>query len=69
MRNKLLVAAVIANLAGMIAAVYLARLIRDVPAEASIETMLLVGYYTAMCAVAVADALLVDEFMFGGRSA
>ncbi|MFY0530906.1 HEAT repeat domain-containing protein [Nannocystis pusilla] len=66
MRNKLLIAAVIANLAGMIAAVFLARLIRDVPADASTETMLLVAYYTAMCVVAVADALLVDEFMFGG---
>ncbi|MCY0986009.1 hypothetical protein OV203_02640 [Nannocystis sp. ILAH1] len=66
MRNKLLIAAVIANLAGMIAAVFLARLIRDVPADASTETMLLVAYYTALCVVAVADALLVDEFMFGG---
>ncbi|WP_434415203.1 HEAT repeat domain-containing protein [Nannocystis pusilla] len=66
MRNKLLIAAVIANLAGMIAAVYVARLIRDVPADASTETMLLVAYYTALCVVAVADALLVDEFMFGG---
>ncbi|MDC0671863.1 hypothetical protein POL58_29225 [Nannocystis sp. ncelm1] len=66
MRNKLLVAAVIANLGGMIAAVYLAKLIRDVPATASTETMLLVGYYAALCVVALVDALLIDEFLFGG---
>ncbi|MCY1058273.1 hypothetical protein [Nannocystis sp. SCPEA4] len=65
-RNKLLVAAVIANLGGMIAAVYLAKLIRDVPADASTETMLLVGYYAALCVVALVDALLVDEFLFAG---
>ncbi|MBZ5715008.1 HEAT repeat domain-containing protein [Nannocystis pusilla] len=66
MRNKLLVAAVIANLGGMIAAVYLAKLIRDVPADASTETMLLVGYYAALCVVAVVDALLIDELLFVG---
>jgi HEAT repeat protein len=65
-RNKLIVAAVAANLGGMIAAVYLAKLIREVPATASTETMLLAGYYTAMCLVAVVDALLIDEFLFGG---
>lgn len=66
LRNKLIVAVVIANLAGMIAAVYLATLIRDVPADASTETMLLVGYWTALCVVAIVDALALDEFVFGG---
>ena len=65
-RNKLLVAAVAANLAGMIAAVYLAQQIRAVPAEASTETMMLIGYYVALGLVAIVDALVVDEFMFAG---
>lgn len=65
-RNKLTVALVIANLAGMIAAVYVANLVRAVPAEASTETLLLGVYYTALCVVAVVDALFVDEVMFGG---
>lgn len=65
-RSKLSVAVVIANLVGMMAAVYLARLIREVPAEASTETMLLAAYWTALCLVAVVDALAVDEFVFRG---
>jgi len=65
-RKKLLVTAVAANLAGMLAAVHLSNLIRAVPAEASTETLLLVLYYTALCVVAVVDALLIDEMMFAG---
>lgn len=65
-RNKLIVGAVIANLAGMIAAVYIANQIRAVPATESAETMLMVGYWTALCVVALADALLIDDVVFGG---
>jgi HEAT repeat protein len=63
---KLGVAAVIANLAGMIAAVWCAQAIRAVPATASAETWWFVLYYTALCVVAVVDALLVDELVFKG---
>ncbi len=64
--HKLGVAVVIANLAGLIAAVYCAQQIRAVPAEASTETILFAVYYTAMCVVAIADALLIDELVFHG---
>lgn len=65
-RNKLLVAAVVANLAGMIAAVFIANQIRAVPATDSSELALIVGYWTALCVVAIADALLIDDLLFGG---
>lgn len=65
-KQKLILATIIANLAGMVAAVYLAHQIRAVPATASTETVLLAAYWTALCVVAVVDALLVDEWMFRG---
>lgn len=65
-RTKLTLALVIANLAGMMAAVYLAHLIRAVPETASTETLLIAAYWTALCVVAVVDALYVDEVLFGG---
>ncbi|MBK9755151.1 MAG: hypothetical protein IPO88_16935 [Nannocystis sp.] len=63
---KLGVAVVVANLAGLIAAVYCAQQIRAVPAEQSSETILFAVYYTALCVVAVVDALWIDELVFHG---
>ncbi len=64
--QKLGIAVVIANLAGLIAAVYCAQQIRAVPAEASTETILFAVYYTALCLAAVVDALWIDELVFHG---
>ena len=64
--QKLGIAVVIANLGGLIAAVYCAQQIRAVPAEASTETILFAVYYTALCVAAVVDALLIDELVFHG---
>jgi hypothetical protein len=65
-RNKLIVAAIAVNLAGMIAAVYIANQIRAIPATDSAESALMIGYWTALCVVAIADALLIDELLFRG---
>lgn len=65
-KQKLTLAAIVANLAGMVAAVYLANLIRAVPASASTESILIAAYWTALCVVAVVDALLIDELLFRG---
>lgn len=65
-KQKLILATIVANLAGMVAAVYLAHQIRAVPAAENTETLLLAAYWTALCVVAVVDALLVDEVMFRG---
>lgn len=64
--SKLGVAVVIANLAGLIAAVWCAQQIRAVPAAQSTETILFAVYYTALCVVAVVDALWIDELVFNG---
>jgi len=64
--SKLGVAVVIANLAGLIAAVWCAQQIRAVPAAQSTETILFAVYYTALCVVAVVDALWIDELVFHG---
>ncbi len=63
---KLWVLAVIANMIGIGVAVFCAAKLRSVPAEASTETLLRVVYYGTMLFVAFADALLVDELVFGG---
>jgi hypothetical protein len=63
---KLGIAVVMANLAGLIAAVYCAQQIRAVPATAGTETILFAIYYTALCLAAVVDALWVDEVLFHG---
>lgn len=64
--SRLGIAVVIANLAGLIAAVYCAQQIRAVPASATTETVLFAVYYTALCVVAVVDALWIDELVFHG---
>ena len=63
---KLGIAVVIANLVGLIAAVWCAQQIRAVPATAGTETILFAIYYTALCLAAVIDALWVDEVLFHG---
>ncbi len=63
---KLGVAVIIANLAGLLAAVWFPQQIRAVPASASTETWLFVGYYTALAIAAIADAFLLDEIIFKG---
>lgn len=63
---RLGIAVVIANLAGLIAAVYCAQQIRAVPATAGAESLLFAVYYTALCVVAVVDALWIDEVVFHG---
>lgn len=64
--HKLGVAVIIANLAGLLAAVWFPQQIRAVPASASVETWLFAGYYTALCLVAIVDALWIDEVVFKG---
>jgi len=63
---KLGVAVIIANLAGLIAAVWFPQQIRAVPATESLETWMFVGYYTALAIVAIVDALWLDEVVFHG---
>ncbi len=63
---KLWMAAIVANLAGVMAAVYVAKIIRAVPADTGTETALLAVYYTFMFIAAVVDALWLDEVLFKG---
>lgn len=63
---KLLTYAVLANLAGGIAAVWIARLIRAVPASADTQSALLFVYWAALVLTAIADAMLADELLFNG---
>lgn len=65
-RAKLASLAVLANMAGVVVAVYVARAIRGGHIGASSETPWLAAYYTAMGLVALFDAFLVDELLFGG---
>lgn len=57
---------VIANLAGMVAAVVLANKIRAIPETATTETWLWIAYYAALGAVALVEAFWIDEALFGG---
>lgn len=59
-------ATVIANMAGLLGAVYISMRIRAVTETAGEESMLLAVYYGAMLVVAVVDALLLDELFFKG---
>lgn len=63
---KLWAIALLANMIGIGVAVFVAAKIRAVPAEATTETALRFAYYGTMLVVAFADALLVDELVFGG---
>ncbi len=57
---------ILANLAGFLAAVWCARLVRGVPDSEAVETLLRFAYYGMMLIVAFFDALLVDELLLGG---
>jgi hypothetical protein len=59
-------ATVLLHGAGVLVAIWVARLVRAVPDSAEVETALRLGYYAAMLVVAIADALLVDELAFKG---
>lgn len=63
---KLWALAVVFNLGGFLVAFWVARLVRQGPESASVETALMFGYYAALCAVAFVDALLFDELFFRG---
>ena len=63
---KLWSAVIIANLAGFLVAVWVARLVRDIPESSGTETALLFGYYATMAIIAFIDALLLDELVFKG---
>lgn len=65
-RTKLLFTTFTTNLAGLLSAVWIARLVRAIPASETSETALMAGYYVAIAIVAVVDALLIDELWFAG---
>ncbi len=64
--HKLWIAVVIANLGGILLAVWTAGLLRAIPADPSTDTWLFIAYYGAMVVAAIADALWLDEVMFKG---
>jgi HEAT repeat protein len=57
---------VIANMAGFLVAIWVARIVRNVPDSAAVETALRFGYFAVLLLVAFMDALLVDELVFKG---
>jgi hypothetical protein len=64
-RAKLVSLALMANLAGLVVAVYVARTLRGGHVGDGSESPWLVSYYAAMFVVALFDAFLVDELLFG----
>src|SRR5690606_19661364 len=63
---KLWSIAILADLAGIVVAVAVAKVVRSIPASETTESSLRFGYYGALLFVAFADALLVDELVFKG---
>ena len=63
---KLWTMVIVTNVAGILAAMMVARTVRAVPESSGIETALLFGYYAAMLLAAFCDALLLDELLFKG---
>mgnify|MGYP001194032503 CR=1 FL=1 len=57
---------ILANLAGFVVAIYVAKVVRGIPESSTTETLLRFSYYGAMLLVAFVDALLVDELLFKG---
>jgi hypothetical protein len=66
-RIKLSSLALLANMAGVVVAVYVARTVRGGHVVDGNETPWLLSYYAAMFVVALFDAFLVDELVFGGN--
>jgi len=64
-RPKLISLTLMANLAGLVVAVYVARTLRGGHVGDASETPWLVSYYAAMFVVGLFDAFLVDELLFG----
>jgi hypothetical protein len=65
-RAKLISLTLLANMAGAVVAKYVAVTLRTGMVGDSSETPWLVSYYAAMFIVALFDAFLVDELIFGG---
>ncbi len=63
---KLFSFAVIANAGGIAVSVWVARLIRNVPATDSAEQWLRIAGFTVVAIAALFDALLLDELVFDG---
>lgn len=66
MRVKLGSVTIVANLAGFLVAIWVARLVRAVPESAAMESGLRWAYYGTMFVVAVIEAFLIDEVAFHG---
>lgn len=64
-RPKLISLALLANLAGVVVARFVAVTVRGGHSGGD-DTLWLAGYYTAMVVVALFDAFLVDELLLGG---
>jgi HEAT repeat protein len=60
------VAVVVANMVGIGIAVFVAAKMRAIPEEAWMEQALRFTYYASILAIAIVDAFLVDELVFGG---
>jgi HEAT repeats/PBS lyase HEAT-like repeat len=65
-RAKLVSLALLANMAGLVVAIYVARSVRGGHVSDGGETPWFASYYAAMFVVAVFDAFLLDELVFGG---
>ncbi len=66
LRAKLVSLTLLANLAGFVVAVFVARTLRAGHTSQSGESLWLAVYYGAMFVVALFDAFLVDELVLGG---
>ncbi|MCX4245654.1 HEAT repeat domain-containing protein [Paraliomyxa miuraensis] len=65
-RAKLVSLTLLANLAGLVVAIFVARTLRGGLLGGS-DTLWMASYYGAMVVVALFDAFLVDELVFGGN--
>ncbi len=66
-RAKLLSLTVLANMAGILIAIWVARTVRGGQATDAVQSIWLTAYYVAMVVVAVFDAFMVDEWLLGGN--
>jgi len=67
LRAKLVSLTLLANMAGFVVAIFVARSLRAGHATDSGETLWLAAYYSAMFLVGLVDAFLVDELLLGGK--
>lgn len=66
LRAKLVSLTLLANMAGFVVAIFVARSMRAGRVEAGSESLWMFGYYAAMFVVALFDAFLIDELLFHG---